>query len=243
MRVLVISDLHANYTALQAVLRDAGTVDETWCLGDLVGYGPDPNAVIEEVRELPHLTCILGNHDVAVTGEIPLEAFNGDAHRSLLWTEKVLTADNMDFLRATPRHAKVRGDVTLAHGSPRDPIWEYVLNTLSARLNFDHFATPFCFVGHSHIQSMFKLDEKSNRVTLEMPKIGIPITLAPRVIMNPGSAGQPRDRDARAAYAIYDTLSRSWEARRVEYNIAEVQQRIREARLPEKHAARLSEGW
>lgn len=243
MRVLVISDLHANYTALQAVLRDAGTVDETWCLGDLVGYGPDPNAVIEEVRELPHLTCILGNHDVAVTGDIPFEAFNGDAHRSLLWTEKVLTADNMDFLRAMPRHAKVRGDVTLAHGSPRDPIWEYVLNTLSARLNFDHFATPFCFVGHSHIQSMFKLDEKSNRVTLEMPKIGAPITLAPRVIMNPGSAGQPRDRDARAAYAIYDTQARSWEPRRAEYNVAEVQQRIREAGLPEKHAARLSEGW
>jgi diadenosine tetraphosphatase ApaH/serine/threonine PP2A family protein phosphatase len=243
MRVLVISDLHANYTALQAVLNDAGTVDEAWCLGDLVGYGPDPNAVIEEVRELPHLLCILGNHDVAVTGNIPLEAFNGDAHRSLIWTEKVLTADNMDFLRSMPHHAKVRGEVTLAHGSPRDPVWEYVLNTLSARLNFDHFATPFCFVGHSHIQSMFKLDEKSNRVTLEMPKVGVPVTLAPRVIMNPGSTGQPRDRDARAAYAIYDTQARSWEARRVEYNIAEVQQRIREAGLPEKHAVRLSEGW
>jgi diadenosine tetraphosphatase ApaH/serine/threonine PP2A family protein phosphatase len=90
---------------------------------------------------------------------------------------------------------------------------------------------------------MFKLDEKSNRVTLEMPKVGVPVTLAPRVIMNPGSTGQPRDRDARAAYAIYDTQARNWEARRVEYNIAEVQQRIREAGLPEKHAARLSEGW
>ncbi len=243
MRVLVISDIHANYTALEAVLNDAGTVDETWCLGDMVGYGPDPNAVIEQVRELPHLTCILGNHDVAVTGEMAFEAFNGDARRSLTWTEKVLTADNMDFLRAMPHHARVRGEVTLAHGSPRDPIWEYVLNTLSARLNFDHFGTPFCFVGHSHIQSMFKLDEKSNRVTLEMPRVGVPVTLVPRVIMNPGSAGQPRDRDARAAYAIYDTQARSWEARRAEYNFAEVQQRIREAGLPEKHAVRLSEGW
>src|SRR5512142_2510689 len=100
MRVLVISDIHANYTALEAVLADAGTMDETWCLGDLVGYGPDPNMVVEEVRQLPRLTCMLGNHDVAILGRMELAAFNGDARRSLTWTSNVLTADNMDFLRS-----------------------------------------------------------------------------------------------------------------------------------------------
>jgi predicted phosphodiesterase len=159
MRILVMSDIHANYTALEAVLKDAGPVDETWCLGDLVGYGPDPNACVEEIREQPMLTCLLGNHDVAVIGRMPFESFNGDARRSLVWHERVLSASNADFLRSLPENPKVRGDVTMAHGSPRDPVWEYIINTLSARLNFDFFDTNWCFVGHSHIQCMFLLDE------------------------------------------------------------------------------------
>jgi diadenosine tetraphosphatase ApaH/serine/threonine PP2A family protein phosphatase len=243
MRILVVSDLHANYTALEAVLKEAGEVDETWCLGDLVGYGPDPNMVVEEMRLLPHLTCMLGNHDVAVLGRMELAAFNGDARRSLTWTSNVLTADNMDFLRSLPYTRDVRGDVTLAHGSPRDPIWEYILNTLSARLNFQHFSTPYCFVGHSHIQSLFHLDEKNNRVSMALAKVGQPMRLKPRVIVNPGSVGQPRDRDPRSAYAIFDAETGTWEPRRVTYDIAAVQERIRQAGLPEKHAARLSEGW
>ena len=243
MRILVISDIHANYTALQMVLKDAGPADETWCLGDLVGYGPDPNAVVEQVRELTHLTCIMGNHDMAVVGKMALESFNGDARRSLMWTEKVLNADNMNFLHSLPQSTKVRGEVTMAHGSPRDPLWEYVLNTLTARLNFEHFDTPFCFIGHSHIQCMFQLNEDKDRVTLESVKVNQPTILMPRVLLNPGSVGQPRDRDPRAAYAIYETESRQWEARRVEYNVKEVQQRLREAGLPEKHAVRLGEGW
>ena len=243
MRVLVISDLHANYTALEAVLADARPFDETWCLGDLIGYGPDPNMVIEEVRGLPRLTCMLGNHDVAILGRMELAAFNGDARRSLTWTSNVLTADNMDFLRTLPHTTGVRGNVTLAHGSPRDPIWEYVLNTLSARLNFAHFSTPYCFVGHSHIQSMFQLDEKHDRVSMTLAKVGRPLELRPRVILNPGSVGQPRDRDPRAAYAIYDNETNTWEPRRASYDIAAVQERVRQAGLPEKHATRLAEGW
>jgi diadenosine tetraphosphatase ApaH/serine/threonine PP2A family protein phosphatase len=118
-----------------------------------------------------------------------------------------------------------------------------VLNTLSARLNFDHFDTPWCFVGHSHIQCLFRLDEPSDRITLETLKADAVTALTPRLILNPGSVGQPRDRDARAAYAIYDTNAQTWTPRRVEYNISEVQQRIRSASLPEKHALRLTEGW
>src|SRR5512142_120056 len=236
MPILVISDIHANYTALEAVLKDAGQFDETWCLGDLVGYGPDPNMVVEELRSLPRLTCMLGNHDVAIIGRMELAAFNGDARRSLSWTSNVLSADNMDFLRTLPHRIYVRGDVTLAHGSPRDPVWEYILNTLSARLNFEHFGTPYCFVGHSHIQSVFQLDQQSDRVSMALTKVGQPLHLRPRQILNPGSVGQPRDRDPRAAYAIYDTDSGTWEARRVQYDVAAVQERVRQARLPEKHA-------
>ena len=243
MRILVMSDIHANYTALEAVLKDAGQVDETWCLGDLVGYGPDPNACVEEIRERPMLTCMLGNHDVAVIGRMPFESFNGDARRSLVWHERVLSASNADFLRSLPENPKVRGDVTMAHGSPRDPVWEYIINTLSARLNFDFFDTTWCFVGHSHIQCMFILDQERDRITLEAPRLGEAMSLTNRAILNPGSVGQPRDRDPRAAYAIFDPEAKTWEARRAAYNIAEVQERIREARLPEKHAVRLVEGW
>jgi diadenosine tetraphosphatase ApaH/serine/threonine PP2A family protein phosphatase len=243
MRVLVISDVHSNDTALEAVLRDTGPVEATWCLGDLIGYGPDPNTVVERVRALPGLTCMLGNHDAAILGRMELSAFNNDARRSLMWTSTVLTADNMDFLRSLPHATSVRENVTLAHGSPRDPVWEYVLNTLSARLNFEHFSTPFCFVGHSHIQSLFHLDEKQDRVSMALTRVGESLVLQPRTIVNPGSVGQPRDRDPRAAYAIFDTGACAWEARRVEYDIPAVQERIREAGLPEKHAVRLAEGW
>jgi predicted phosphodiesterase len=243
MRILVISDIHANYTALEAVLKDAGAVDETWCLGDMVGYGPDPNAVVEEIRDIANLTCILGNHDMAAIGKIPLEAFNGDARRALEYHEKVLSASNMDFLRALPHNLKVRGEVSIVHGSPRDSVWEYILNTLSARLNFEHFTTPWCFVGHSHLQCMFQLDTQTDRVSLSPIRAGDHILLRPRAILNPGSVGQPRDRDARAAYAIYHSDTNVWEPRRVVYNIPEVQQRIRDAGLPEKQAIRIAEGW
>ncbi len=243
MRILVMSDIHANYTALEAVLKDAGNVDETWCLGDLVGYGPDPNAVVEEVRDIKNLTCLLGNHDVAVIGRMPLETFNGDARKSLMHHEKVISASNMDFMRSLPTKTKVRGEVTLAHGSPRDPLWEYILNTLSARLNFDHFDTPACFVGHSHIQCMFALDVEKDRVTLEHVRPNEVVSIHPKLILNPGSVGQPRDRDSRAAYAIYDSDARTWTPRRAAYNFAEVQERIRSAGLPEKHAVRIAEGW
>jgi diadenosine tetraphosphatase ApaH/serine/threonine PP2A family protein phosphatase len=198
---------------------------------------------MELVREIPNLTCILGNHDVAVIGKIPFEVFNGDARRTLEYHERVLSATNMDFLRSLPSNLKVRGEVSIVHGSPRDSIWEYILNTLSARLNFDHFTTPWCFVGHSHLQCMFQLDIQTDRVSLSPIRAGEHIPMRPRAILNPGSVGQPRDRDPRAAYAVYNTDGNIWEPRRVGYNIAEVQQRIRDAGLPEKHAIRIAEGW
>lgn len=243
MRILVMSDIHANYTALEAVLKDAGQVDETWCLGDLVGYGPDPNAVVEEVREIKNLTCLMGNHDVGVVGRMSLETFNGDAKRSLMYHEQVLSSSNMDFIKSLPSKPKVRSEATIVHGSPRDPLWEYILNSTTASLNFDHFGTDWCFVGHTHIQCSFTLKNDSDWVTAEYAKPDVALQLHPKLILNPGSVGQPRDRDPRAAYAIYDTEARTWTPKRVSYNIAEVQERIRAAGLPEKHAVRIGEGW
>ncbi|MCB0118550.1 MAG: metallophosphoesterase family protein [Anaerolineales bacterium] len=238
-----MSDLHANYTALQAVLKDAGEVDETWCLGDLVGYGPDPNAVVEEIREIKNLTCLMGNHDVAVVGRMSLETFNGDAKRSLTYHEKVLTASNMDFIKSLPSKVKVRGEATMAHGSPRDPLWEYILNSTTASLNFDYFDTPWCFVGFFFIDTTFTVIYAPALLVAQPIYPDVALELHPKLILNPGSVGQPRDRDPRAAYAIYDTEARTWTPRRVMYNIAEVQERIRAAGLPEKHAVRIGEGW
>jgi predicted phosphodiesterase len=244
MRVLVISDIHANLTAFEAVLKDAGTVDEIWCLGDMIGYGPDPNDVVERIRALPNLTaCLLGNHDVALLGDMNFAVFNTEARKSLLWQQANISGSNLAYLRTLPQKTLVKYNVTLAHGSPRDPVWEYILNTLVARLNFEAFETSYCFVGHSHIQCYFQLDEAKDRIALEISPVNKVVQLTPRIILNPGSVGQPRDRNPLAAYAIYDPHAETWEPRRVEYDIESVQKRIRAAGLPEKHAARLSDGW
>src|SRR3972149_1045887 len=156
MRILVISDIHANLTALQAVLSDAGEIDAVWCLGDLVGYGPDPNDCIALVRQLPRLSCLLGNHDAAALNQIDIAAFNPEARRAVMWTQNVLSPDNYEYLSSLPEKV-VEGEVTLAHGSPRQPIWEYLLDTRTATQNFDYFETGFCFVGHSHLPVIFQL--------------------------------------------------------------------------------------
>jgi diadenosine tetraphosphatase ApaH/serine/threonine PP2A family protein phosphatase len=176
-------------------------------------------------------------------GDMPAESFNGDARRSLLWQQKVLSASSMEFLDSLPKKIEANKNVTLAHGSPRDPVWEYVLNTMTARMNLPEFDTDFAFIGHTHVQSVFMYDEKEDRVSLDIPHVGMPISLSGRGILNPGSVGQPRDRDPRAAYAIYDTEALIWEPQRIAYDIETVQARIREAGLPEKHALRLAEGW
>ncbi|RCK72812.1 MAG: Diadenosine tetraphosphatase [Anaerolineae bacterium] len=242
MRVLVFSDVHANLTALERILADAGTYDAVWCLGDVIGYGPDPNECVECIRHLPNLTCILGNHDAAVLGLIEVEAFNHEARWVIQWTQQQLTEANLSFLRSLPERLVI-GDVTLVHGSPRQPVWEYLLDAQTARHNFDFFDTPFCFVGHTHLPILFHLNElETYPVGGYLPPNQV-IQLTPREIVNPGSVGQPRDRDPRAAYAIYDTETHHFEHRRVEYDVAAVQDRMRLARLPQRHIQRLSVGW
>ncbi len=242
-RVLVLSDIHANQLALEAVLADAGSMDETWCLGDTVGYGPDPNECLAQLRVLPHLTCMMGNHDYAITGSLPLEAFNADARKSLLWQLEKLEPDHMDFLRTLPVLAHLCGEVTLAHGSPRDSIWEYVLNSEIARINLGSFQTPWCFVGHSHFQVVFQYESGEDDFNIQVPKPGEKYEMKERLIANPGSVGQPRDHDSRAAYALYDPETHIWEPRRVAYDIPAVQKRILDAGLPARFADRLVVGW
>jgi predicted phosphodiesterase len=240
MRILVLSDIHANLTALESVLKSAGKVDEVWCLGDLVGYGPDPNECIETIRNLPNLTCMLGNHDSAAIGQIDLQAFNQDAHVSISWMKTKLKADSLKFLHGLPER-KLIGDITLVHGSPRDPVWEYLLDLHTASENFNFFETLICIVGHTHIPIQFT--QQKENTTWEMMEAGRSYHLTHKTILNPGSVGQPRDHDPRASYAFFDPEKKSWQLMRVEYDIEAVQKRILKAGLPRKHAARLSTGW
>jgi diadenosine tetraphosphatase ApaH/serine/threonine PP2A family protein phosphatase len=244
MRYLVLSDIHSNLAALQAVLEDAGPVDETWCLGDVVGYGPDPSACVELLRARP-LRCIAGNHDWATLDKLDLDDFNPDARRANLWNREQLTPQNMEFLDALPETLVV-DEFTLVHGSPRFPIWEYIIYGATALDNFAYFDTSICFVGHTHIPMIFRLGGKKGRgVSEEMPSaMGGPVNLgAERLIINPGSVGQPRDGDARASYAIVDTEAETVEHRRVGYPIEETQEKMREHGLPARLTARLEYGW
>jgi diadenosine tetraphosphatase ApaH/serine/threonine PP2A family protein phosphatase len=242
MRALVISDIHANITALEAVLAAAGIIDQTWCLGDVVGYGPDPNECINRLRDLPNTTCILGNHDAAVAGKLPLEAFNPEARASIIWTRSVLTPQSVSWLENLPESIQLE-DATLAHGSPRNPVWEYLLDPTTASLSFDHFATEVCFVGHTHLPIVYSQNGVGKPARWAIPAPGEEFHTPGKSIINPGSVGQPRDRDARAAFGIYDSVTHAWYPRRVAYNIREVQERIRSLDLPARLAVRLAEGW
>ena len=242
MRVLVISDIHANLVALETVLAEAGPYDAVWCLGDLVGYGPNPNECVARVRSLPGLICLLGNHDQAVLGDIDLRVFNGDARAAISWTRQVVTPETTDYLRLLSPETVWR-DYTLVHASPRQPIWEYILDCEIAAANFPYISTPYCLVGHTHHPVIFERLPDGD-VLEEEPDYAAPRPLArQRLILNPGSVGQPRDNNPDAAYALLDVDSEAWEYRRVPYDIATTQLRMRAARLPERLVTRLGFGW
>jgi predicted phosphodiesterase len=242
MKILVISDIHGNLPALEAVLADAGSCDAVWCLGDLVGYGPQPNECVDRVRSLPNLICMLGNHDAASMGGIDLEEFNNEARQSVQWMADHLTSDNKNYLAELPEKVR-QNSFTLVHGSPRYPIWEYILNTEDARHNMGSFSTKYCLVGHTHVPVVYKFSRKDEHVQMTIPQAGQVIKLSPRLILNPGSVGQPRDHNSNASYAILDSSTSSWELLRVPYNYRLVQKMIIDAGLPVRNAARLEGGW
>jgi diadenosine tetraphosphatase ApaH/serine/threonine PP2A family protein phosphatase len=242
MKILVISDIHANLTALKTVLSEAGSVDAVWCLGDIVGYGPKPNECIQLIQEQPNMVCLLGNHDAASIDKMSVTTFNYEARLAVEWTKSKLTEENIEFLKNRPEFV-ILNEVTLAHGSPREPILEYLLDIRSAAENFAYFENDYCFIGHSHLPVMFTNHNGQEDVQLVFPLPDNTIQLKPRAIVNPGSVGQPRDRDPRAAFAIYDDSDYTWEYRRVDYDIKETQAAMRAAYLPERHIDRLAGGW
>ena len=237
-RILVFSDVHANLTALEAVLEDAGQVDGYWFLGDLVGYGPQPNECVERVRALPNLLAVLGNHDAAVLGKMPLEWFNSEAKNMVVWTQAQITAENYAFLASMPEKI-VSNEVTLAHGSVRKPVTEYILSEDIALASFNLMETPFAFVGHTHQPGCWQTDGIYIRFCRATDE---PVEMRPRSIFNPGSVGQPRDGDPRAAYAIYYPEKRLWEWHRVEYDIAKTQKLMLNLGLSPYNAMRLALG-
>jgi diadenosine tetraphosphatase ApaH/serine/threonine PP2A family protein phosphatase len=242
MRVLVISDVHSNLAALDAVLADAGSWDVIWSLGDIVGYGPEPNECIARLSEHKHL-AIAGNHDWAVLDKLDIEAFNHDARRAILWTRAQLNPLSLAYLQALPE-TLLEGDFTLAHGSPRSPIWEYLLSSAVAKVSFLHFSTLACLVGHTHVPVRFRDNPASGQCRVYASQEGEVFTLGQeREIINPGGIGQPRDGDPRAAYLLLDAEKRTFEHRRVAYDVAATQEKMRAADLPRRLIARLEFGW
>ncbi len=246
MRCLVISDIHANLAALQAVMDDvaarATAYDIVWCLGDVVGYGAEPNECIDLLRALPHI-CLAGNHDWAVTGKLDLHAFHEQAAYVVEWTQANLTPENMSYLKARPELLP-HEDYLLVHASPREPIWEYITDINVAEDNFDYMSSPFCLVGHTHVPVIFVKDGRTNNVHVSMPSANVPVVLKrdSRYIINPGSVGQPRDGDPRAAYAILDITTSTWTPYRVEYAIADTQKKMRSFHFPPRLVERLNYG-
>jgi len=241
VRYLILSDIHANLPALEAVLLDAPPYDEVWCLGDLVGYGPNPNECIERVQELPHIS-LAGNHDWAVLGKLDLSSFNLDARIANMWAQTELTPEAREYLSELPVQME-RDGICIVHASPREPVWEYVLDVDVAYSNFAYFPTAICLLGHSHIPLVFTLDEQRRRCEATIPPLFEPLPIGSRrMILNPGSVGQPRDGDPRASYAILDTDNATWELRRVTYPVEIVQERMRARGLPQRLISRLELG-
>jgi len=242
MRYAIIADIHANLDAFQAVLDDMerrGGVEEIWCLGDVVGYGPEPHECLELLQRHRHV-CVAGNHDWGAIGKISTADFNPDAAFACQWTAQQLSPEDTQYLESLP--LTVDKDIfTLVHGSPREPIWEYVISTGIARENFSFFQSPYCLVGHSHVPLVFKEEGGACTFSRLVANIGLALGKS-RLIINPGGVGQPRDRDPRASYAIYDSDTRMVRLYRIPYDVAATQDKMMAKGLPVRLAVRLQYG-
>ncbi len=242
MRIAVISDIHANLHALEAVLAavDRERPDAMWCLGDVVGYGPQPNRCCASAAERSDL-CLVGNHDLGVLGSVDLADFSPDAAEAALWTADSLEPGAREFLVSLQPTGET-DDAALYHGSPRDPVWEYVLSDEAARASIELSPKPLVLVGHSHVALAVGLVSGELQGGLAPEGTEIALAEGERWLLNPGSVGQPRDGDARAAWLLLDLERRRASFRRAPYDIARTQREIRDAGLPESLAARLEAG-
>lgn len=244
VRYLMLSDIHSNLAAFEAVLADAGQFDAIWCLGDVIGYGPQPNECIERMKGFPHI-CVAGNHDWAAINKLDISTFNADARKACLWTRDQLTTDNWEYIESLPEKL-VEASFTIVHGSPRHPVWEYITHPSVATANLSNFDTPYCLFGHTHIPVVFACSSAGSRKKCDaftMP-LNDPVPLGKqRWLINPGGVGQPRDGDPRASYIILDTEANTIEHHRVGYPIEETQRLMIACHLPERLATRLTFGW
>jgi predicted phosphodiesterase len=242
MKVAIVSDIHGNRHAFEAVLEDIAASDagEMWCLGDLVGYGGDPDACVALAREHAAV-CLAGNHDLAVLGELPLKDFSRGAGIAVQWTQEVISPASLSFLGGL-RPQGQEGPVGLYHASPRDPVWEYVLSTLLAELCLDRQRERVCLIGHSHVALSFvRLDGELAKGGPR--RAGTQLDLAEgEWLLNPGSIGQPRDGDPRAAWLELDLTGWTASYRRTPYDVSGAAAAIRAARLPDSLAERLEYG-
>lgn len=242
MKVAIVSDIHSNRQAFEAVLDAVADSDasELWCLGDIVGYGADPDACVELARR--HVAvCLCGNHDMAVVGELPLEEFSRGASIAAQWTREVIAPANRSFL-ADLRPQGQEDQISLYHASPRDPVWEYVLSALLAELCLDREPNRICLIGHSHVASSFTRQE-GEAASGEPCREGTELDLSSgEWMLNPGSVGQPRDGDRRAAWLLLDLDGYEASYRRTPYDVAGAAAAIKAARLPNSLAERLEYG-
>lgn len=242
MRIAVLSDIHGNLPALEAVLQDARDLDAIWNLGDTVGYGADPVACMDRMAAAGPALTLVGNHDLAAIGELSLAEFNPVARLAAEWTQRRLDTRHVDVLRRLGPMT-VHDDVTVAHASPRSPVLEYILSPATAQDNMAAFTTTLCLVGHTHVPAIYSSAVTGERLESSSFPPGQPWQLGMRrAIINPGSVGQPRDGDPRAAYAVLDQERGTIELRRVDYPIIDAQKRILAAGLPESLALRLAHG-
>jgi predicted phosphodiesterase len=239
MRIAVLSDIHSNLVALDAVLQHAGAVDAIWHLGDVVGYGPEPDAVVARLAER-NATGVRGNHDAAAIGGMEIEWFNAEARAAAEWTRDTIEDATRTWLAGLPERLSV-DDLTLVHGSPRDPLREYVTDRLTASVNIDLLETRHGLHGHTHVPVAWVAT--ADRVVLVHGRDELRLEMDPyRTLLNPGSVGQPRDGDPRAAYLVLDLETRMVSWHRVAYDVAPVQSAIRSAGLPGRLADRLAVG-
>lgn len=242
MNILIVSDVHANLLALEAVLADAGSVDALWNIGDTVGYGPRPRECLDVMMDREANPALVGNHDLACLGVLDLTDFNPVARAAAEWTTLQLKPQHSAYLSSLPPMTTAHG-YTLAHGSPRAPVWEYVTSAAVAAANFSHFDTDVCLIGHTHVAMYAELSEDQAVAHVRPLRNGDTLDLSSaRFIVNPGSVGQPRDGDPRAAYAILDSERRTVTAHRVAYDIGATQHQMERVGLPDVLIQRLAYG-
>ena len=247
MRLAILSDIHSNLPALEAVVEaiDEEGIEEAWCLGDVVGYGADPDECARLVESRCSL-CLVGNHDLAVIGELDISSFSPAAAEAARWTQRQASAETLRYLRGL-RPANTEHEVALYHASPRDPVWEYVLWPDQAAECIDRQAARVSFVGHSHVALFFTLPDGERPVDApaqgaQVEGGGVVDLRSDRWLINPGSVGQPRDGDPRAAWLELDTDAWTATYRRVRYDIDRASASILDAGLPEHLAKRLHIG-